>query len=316
MKAYVGVTDGDWYELLASIPDLDEVNFWQPSGSNEFRALDPGGLFLFKLHSPRNFIAGGGFFAHFSRLPVGLAWDAFREKNGARSLEEVRARIEKYRRGSADNRSSNYTIGCVLLEQPFFFSKSLWVPVPDDWHSNIVRGKGYDLSEPPGSIMWTQVQQSLEALRPTTAPAVDSYEPVAASSAGRYGKAVLTLPRLGQGSFRVLVTDAYERRCSITGERVLPVLEAAHIKPYSEGGAHRVDNGLLLRSDLHTLFDDGYMTITVDHRVEVSRRIKEDWQNGREYYALHGQAIRSPVPGFPPPAPEVLEWHNSARFQA
>jgi putative restriction endonuclease len=127
---------------------------------------------------------------------------------------------------------------------------------------------------------------------------------------------VVTLPRLGQGSFRVLVTDAYERRCSITGERVLPVLEAAHIKPYAEGGEHRVDNGLLLRSDLHKLFDEGYVTITTDRRVEVSRRIKEDWQNGREYYALHGQWLRGPVPGFPAPARHALEWHNTSRFRA
>jgi putative restriction endonuclease len=49
-----------------------------------------------------------------------------------------------------------------------------------------------------------------------------------------------------------VVLDAYERRCSITGERVLPVLEAAHIKPYAPGGEHRVDNGLLLRSDIQS----------------------------------------------------------------
>jgi putative restriction endonuclease len=38
-------------------------------------------------------------------------------------------------------------------------------------------------------------------------------------------------PRLGQGAFRLLVTDAYQRRCAVTGERTLPVLDAAHIRP-------------------------------------------------------------------------------------
>lgn len=61
-------------------------------------------------------------------------------------------------------------------------------------------------------------------------------------------------PRLGQGAFRIVVTDTYERRCAVTGERTLPVLEAAHIKSYADGGAHDITNGLLLRSDLHTLF--------------------------------------------------------------
>lgn len=56
---------------------------------------------------------------------------------------------------------------------------------------------------------------------------------------------------LGQGGFQILVTDAYTRRCTITGERTLPALEAHHIRPFSEEGPHRTDNGLLLRSDWH-----------------------------------------------------------------
>jgi putative restriction endonuclease len=67
MDLFVGVTDGDWYELLANQPGLDEVNFWQPGGNHQFKALSPGELFLFKLHSPLNFIVGGGVFAHASR---------------------------------------------------------------------------------------------------------------------------------------------------------------------------------------------------------------------------------------------------------
>jgi putative restriction endonuclease len=138
MKGFVGVTDGDWFELLSSIEGIDEVNFWQPSGRSQFRALQPGELFLFKLHSPRNFIVGGGFFAHFSQLPVSLAWESFGQKNGATSLAEMRTRIEKYRRGREADRFADYVIGCILLEQPFFFPESLWIPVPGDWSPNIV----------------------------------------------------------------------------------------------------------------------------------------------------------------------------------
>ena len=60
MRLRIGITDGDWHQLLAGQPDLDEANFWQPSGARGFHALDSGELFLFKLHSPRNFIVGGG----------------------------------------------------------------------------------------------------------------------------------------------------------------------------------------------------------------------------------------------------------------
>ena len=73
MKSYVGVTDSDWFDLLRSQVGLQEANFWQPGGSRLFRALRPGDLFLFKLHSPKNFIVGGGVFAHASLLPISLA---------------------------------------------------------------------------------------------------------------------------------------------------------------------------------------------------------------------------------------------------
>jgi putative restriction endonuclease len=108
------------------------------------------------------------------------------------------------------------------------------------------------------------------------------------------------------------VTDAYERRCTITGERTLPVLEAAHIQPYSLGGPHQPENGLLLRSDLHTLFDQGYVTVDADQlKVVVSNRIREEFENGRDYYHLHGRAIRLPHEGNSLPSREYLTFHNS-----
>ena len=77
----------------------------------------------------------------------------------------------------------------------------------------------------------------------------------------------------------------------MTRERTLPALEAAHIRPYGASGAHEARNGLLLRRDIHSLFDAGYVTVTPDLHFEVSRRIKEEFENGREYYALHGRLI-------------------------
>ena len=73
VKLVIAVTDGDWFEHLRRWPNLPEVNFWAPSGA-EFRALQPGELFLFKLHAPRNFIVGDGVFAHANVLPCSLAW--------------------------------------------------------------------------------------------------------------------------------------------------------------------------------------------------------------------------------------------------
>lgn len=126
-----------------------------------------------------------------------------------------------------------------------------------------------------------------------------------------YGLSVLTKVRLGQGAFRVLVTDAYNRKCAISREKTLPVLEAAHIKPYAESGPHFISNALLLRSDLHKLFDSGYLTITNDLKVEVSKRIKEEFQNGKEYYKFHGgDLLALPNRKIDKPESRFVEWHN------
>ncbi len=135
------------------------------------------------------------------------------------------------------------------------------------------------------------------------------------SETDRFGSPILLTPRLGQGSFRVMVTDVYQRRCAVTRERVLPALDAAHIKPYSQGGDHAIKNGLLLRSDVHKLLDKGYVTVSPDHRFEVSRKVKEDFDNGRHYYSYHGSQIYIPPKPELQPGREYLAWHNESVFK-
>lgn len=74
-------------------------------------------------------------------------------------------------------------------------------------------------------------------------------------------------------------------------------------------------NGILLRADIHKLFDTGYVTVTPEYQFEVSRRIKEEFENGRDYYALHGSRIRLPHDVAHRPAVESLSWHNEQRYQ-
>lgn len=308
MKAFVAVTDGDWFRFLQSQRELDEVNFWQPGGNRRFTALAPGQPFLFKLHAPDNFIAGGGFFAHSSLLPVSLAWDAFTEKNGAVSLPDMRRRVEKYRRVAADPHL-DYTVGCIILRDPFFFERNDWVPVPADFQRQTVQGKSYDLREEPGRSLWGTIQERLRRGAGGTSTGIH-YE------GAIYGDPRLIRPRLGQGTFRVVVTDIYQRRCAMTGEKALPVLQAAHIRPVSEGGTHRTDNGLLLRSDVHTLFDRGYMSIAPNLRVRVSQRLRTDFNNGEHYYRLNDSPLLLPSSEIDRPAQEFLEWHRDVKFLA
>jgi putative restriction endonuclease len=305
VNLWIAVTDNAWFRFLRSQPHLDEVNFWQPGASGTFRRLQPGEPFLFKLHAPENYVVGGGFFAHYSRLPATLAWEAFGEKNGARTFEEMRARIAKYRRGPIDAREDP-SIGCIILTQPFFFDEIDWASIPGDFSLNIVQGKTYDTLKEPGRSLWLRVQSLLQMAQPAE---VDEPQPV------MYGEPLLVVPRLGQGSFRVLITDTYERRCAATGERALPTLEAAHIRPVAAGGLHRIDNGLLLRSDVHRLFDRGYVTVTPDYRVRVSHRLRDDFDNGEPYYPLDRQQIWLPRDSEARPRREFLEWHSDTLFR-
>lgn len=306
MKAYVAVTDGDWFRFLKDRPDLDEVNFWQPGGNRAFSTLHPGEPFLFKLHYPDHYIVGGGFFAHSSMLPSSLAWDAFGQKNGAATIEQMRERIEKYRRTKPDLHE-DYKVGCIILEQPFFFEEREWISVPGDFAKNIVQGKAYDLRLGTGKELWEKVQSLLKARRGEAIYVGEGDRPV-------YGEPVLVRPRLGQGSFRVLVTDAYQRSCAVTREKALPVLQAAHIKPLPQSGKHEIGNGLLLRSDVHTLFDRGYVTVTRDFKFLVSRRLRSDFDNGEQYFKLNEQKIWVPPRAEQRPAPELLEWHANTIF--
>lgn len=309
--AYVALTDWDWFSRLRIGAPLDEVNFWQPSSGGGFAALQPGEPFLFKLHKPRDLIAGCGFFAHYSRLPISLAWEAFGDKNGADSITEMRSRVQKYRRTSASP-VEDYEIGCIVLEQPVFLDERDWIE-PLEWKANIQRGRNYRLDEEPGASIWNAMELRIQA----RAPAIGAQAPPLGEGPGpRYGPPIFTLPRLGQGSFQVAVIDAYNRHCAVSGEKVLPVLEAAHIKPYADGGEHRVDNGLLLRRDIHTLFDRGYMTITPELEVIVSGRLRTEFNNGAEYLALNGHKLDPPARSDQQPAHEFLDWHNQHRFVA
>ena len=114
-----------------------------------------------------------------------------------------------------------------------------------------------------------------------------------------------------------MVTDAYKRRCAITGESTLLALEAAHIVPYSEEqGSHDVRNGLLLRADFHRLFDAGLVGVNQDMRIKVSPKIRETWFNGKAYYRLNDQPL-TVVPDLVAnrPDPDRLKWHFENRFQ-
>jgi putative restriction endonuclease len=201
-------------------------------------------------------------------------------------------------------------VGCILIVQPVFLLESEWVPQPTNWPARNLTPMRWDFTGGEGRRVWSACLERAQRAAVRT----DTDLPVAGERAPRFGAPQTIRPRLGQGTFRIAVTDAYERACAVTVEHSLPALDAAHIRPYAEDGVHETRNGLLLRADFHRLFDEGYVTVTPDLRVEVSRRLREEYENGRSYYPFHGAAIHVPRSSRDRPDRELLEWHNTNCF--
>jgi putative restriction endonuclease len=160
VKAYVGVTDGDWYHFLAARPQLTEVNFWRPSGDREFRVLALGEPFFFKTHKPHDRVVGGGFFSGFVPLRLSEAWSLYDEANGAGSLDEMRARVGRYRR-TPIAAGEDPMIGCVFVRDVVFFPAGGLAEPPPDFATNIVQGKSYDLAAQPAHEYFAELLSRL-----------------------------------------------------------------------------------------------------------------------------------------------------------
>ena len=308
-SGFIANTDFGWYShFLDRNAAPEEVNFWQPS-PHGFRAISRGAPFFFRLGAPHRAIAGYGFFARYERVPVWLAWDSFGDLNGSDTFAEMTARIEAIRRrtGSALRaRPQDYEVGCIMISQPAFFRRDDWIVDHADWHPRIQGGKTVDILRGDGQRILRECLERTASLAPDVEPLVDEVR--------RYGAPRTVQPRLGQGTFRIAVTNAYGA-CAVSGEHSLPALEAAHVRPYARGGEHTLNNGLLLRADIHHLYDVGYVTVTPDHRFAVSGDLFGDFHNGREYERFAGREVRVPRAAADRSSPDLLAWHAREVFR-
>ena len=95
--------------------------------------------------------------------------------------------------------------------------------------------------------------------------------------------------RQGQENFRRKLLEAYERKCAVTNSSITETLEAAHIIPYKGSSTNHVQNGILLRADIHTLFDLDLLRIDKNYRINIDESIEDE-----EYKKLHLKFIRMP----------------------
>ena len=289
----------------AGPPALDEVNFWQPS-AHGFNA-PPGTPFFFKLKSPHNAIGGFGIFARYEAATVRLAWEAFGEKNGAASLDEMATRVGRYAR--RDHRP-RHRVGCIMVAQPVFFADGDWVEQPRDWVGTSSRARGTTSARARAAASGRSAGPDArrdERAAPALRLAARLRGTAIRRAAGR-GSAPGAGHLPGRGH-RGLPRRVRRQRGALTSG--------------ARGGAHstlrggrlpQVTNGLLLRADIHRLFDKGYVTVTPAGHFLVSQRLAQEWENGKAYYAIDGSASR-PGERADQPDAALLRWHNDKVFE-
>lgn len=112
--------------------------------------------------------------------------------------------------------------------------------------------------------------------------------------------------RRGQKKFREALLRAYGERCAMSASNCEEVLEAAHIYPYLGDQTNHITNGLLLRADLHSLFDLGLISVEADYTLIVSNTLLQT-----EYADLMGRALRLPSSISDYPNRNALGWHRA-----
>lgn len=113
--------------------------------------------------------------------------------------------------------------------------------------------------------------------------------------------------RRGQSSFRKALLQAYSNTCAMTGSKLVPILEAAHVHPYKGQHTNIVSNGLLLRADIHTLFDLNHIAIDSSTMTIL---ISPDLHD-TEYAELKGKKVYIPKLQIERISADTLDWHRS-----
>ena len=297
------MTDNRWAAFLAAL-GVTEANFWFPSTKMGFAALRPGEPFLFKTHHPDNRVVGGGFFEHYTVLRASEAWAFMGQGTGAATFDELVTRVQPLpcRLGARPDP----LIGCVILNDLVFFTHDSALPGPPTFAPNIVRGKRYD--DPAED----SIVESCPRPATNRVPHRVGHAPARADQLDRRP----STPPARSGWFPGRGTGRLPGRCAITGHKIRPTLQAAHIRPVTADGPHAITNGLLLRSDVHTIFDRGYLSIDPQLRLLVSPRLRQEFGNGEEFYRIAGEPIAVPTRRPDRPAGEYLEWHRDAVYKA
>lgn len=290
-------TDYEWFNLLKNNEYTEDVNFWTPTPW-KIKGLNKGDIFYLFLKSPHRKIGGYGIFEYYTELTVKESWKKFGIGNGVSNYFELLERTHKYALKNSKNFKpiKNPTIGCIVLSGVVYFDEQdYFLPETRNWSfpKQIVKLKYLD-------------DNNHEPIEREHENVTQEFNLVKNTSGNR--KTCNIKYRQGQVQFRKNLLETY-KCCAITKEDCSLVLEAAHIQEYINKSSNHMQNGLLLRADVHKLFDNGLITITPDYKIKVSEELPQT------YKKYNGEKIHLPDNLDNYPSKDALEWHNKALFR-
>jgi putative restriction endonuclease len=100
----------------------------------------------------------------------------------------------------------------------------------------------------------------------------------------------------------------------VSGEKAAPVLSVAQIRPLVMGASREFRTASFCAADYRALFERGYLTVTPDYKIEVSKRVAADFGSSSTYLSLEGQSVKVPESPEKKPSRSYLEWHNKRLF--
>ncbi len=290
----IGSTSPDWMDFHKE-RDSQTVCFWQPTPRDP-RELKYGDRWYF-FRRGSNRIDGYGTYVRWSNITVKAAWTLYKEGNGSLSINEFIYSLEGA--SSSDKKISEMSeIGCVELQGISYFDSPLnisdigitplFVPFRYIRDRDLIEEGlfGYNNNENPEQIKMRFELCDERMVKP------------------RFLKYLHI--RDSQAKFRKKLLDVYGNVCAVTGDQPSEVLDAAHIQPYINISSNHVQNGLILRADIHRLFDKGMISITDDLCIIVSRFFLS---SNSEYEKYHQRPliIKNDVVR---PSREALKYHR------
>lgn len=273
----IAPTDYNWFSFLKETYTTGIVNFWTPTPWN-IKNVEIGSKWYFKRKGGEKFICGYGIYNGIETMTVKNAWSKFGINNGCSSFTQFKTSLSKYN----DEIASEKIIGAILLSDVVFFDEKDFINLDNigiEWSNGIVKYKTYNDSD---------------IILPSDLEEKSDFKLVKTTKKQKRESNINL--REGQSEFRQKISKIYNYKCCITGESCPDLLEAAHIQPYISKDSNHVQNGLLLRVDIHKMFDSGLIAINKDYEIIISSKIQTDYYRNlaRKHISLPDNAKNHP----------------------